>query len=342
VVSSGQHRELLEPTFNLFRIRPKYDLDLMRAHQTLPALTSRIISGLEDVLAGDSYDYVIAQGDTTTAFCAGLAAFYRKIPVGHVEAGLRTDQRYSPFPEEINRRLLSVLTSNHFCPTERARQNLLCEGHDADSILVTGNTVIDALRWVRRERQVEILEAGQRLGLADGPYVLMTTHRRESFGAPMASVLGAVRAFLEERPSTRLILPMHRNPNARAAVMEALGDRPNAHLIDDVDYVTFVALMSGSMFIVTDSGGIQEEAPYFNKRTLVIREVTERPEAIEAGVARLVGTDGDRLRDAMAQAEDEALSGGLSDLASRNPFGDGYAADRIAECVIDGARHAID
>lgn len=333
LISTGQHRELLVPTLDLFRLVPSVDLDLMQVGQTLSGLTSRIVASLESVLSERKYDYVIAQGDTTTAFCTGLAAFYQKLRVGHVEAGLRTAQRYSPFPEEINRRLLSVLTSDHFCPTERARQNLLREGFDPESILVTGNTVIDALRWVRRERHAEIEEASDALGLRDGPYVLMTTHRRESFGAPMRDVLGAVRSFLMARPHVRLILPLHRNPAARDAVVQALQDVPNAHLINDVDYVTFAALIRHSLFIVTDSGGIQEEAPYFNKRTLVIREVTERPEAIEAGVARLVGTRGDLLLEAMGNAEDEVLSGDMPDLASINPFGDGYAAERIAERV---------
>lgn len=333
LISSGQHRELLLPLYGLFDLNVAHELGVMRVGQSLHELTAGLSESLGAVFRSKSYDYVLVQGDTTTAFVAALAAFHERIPVGHVEAGLRTYKRYSPFPEEINRRLISAIATDHFAPTSRARDNLLREAISGADVHVTGNTVVDALRWVERHKSVELLLSLMRLGLHETRYVLMTTHRRESIGAPMRTVLAAVQDFLRSHEDCQLVLPLHRNPQVRDVVLEYLGHEPRARLVEAQDYLSFCALMRSSLFIVTDSGGVQEEAPFFNKRTLVIRETTERPEAVEAGTACLVGTSHKVVVDAMNAAYREAAAGLAPDLAARNPFGDGHAAERIVDIV---------
>lgn len=331
VINTGQHRELIQPTLAVFAMTPTHHLDVIQRAGSLAELTSAMISELSELFSRESYDYVLVQGDTTSAMCAALAAFYCRIRIGHVEAGLRTGNRYSPFPEEANRRIISVLATDHFCPVPQSKINLDREGHGASGSIVTGNTVVDALMWIREHRGDEILAAVRTLGLTLRPFVLMTSHRRESFGQPLDNVLGAVRKYLAERPGVDLVLPLHMNPQARDPAIRALSGLSNARLIDAVDYVSFVALMKHAMFIVTDSGGIQEEAPYFGKRILVTRDVTERPEAVACGAATLVGTDPETVYTAMC---------GLDDAANRdvsihaNPFGDGHASERIVTHVL--------
>lgn len=329
LISSGQHREMLQNILQTFNLGLHADLGVMRPNQSLPDLTAALVASLGATIGSGAYDSVVVQGDTTTAMAAALAGFYARIPVCHVEAGLRTHDIYSPFPEEVNRRLVSIMATKHYAPTTRARANLLAEGIDGTRVVVTGNTVIDALRWVTENRAAEMAAAPRRVGLLGKPFVLMTTHRRENIGKPMRAVFDAVRDFLGAHSNVQLVLPMHRNPSVRAIVLEMLQHRPNVVLIEAQEYVAFCGLMAASLFIVTDSGGIQEEAPFLNKRTLVIRNTTERPEAIEAGTAILVGTGYESLRSAMEAAHQEAVQERVPNLRLVNPFGDGYAAERI-------------
>ena len=334
LVNSGQHRELLDPILDLFGLTPQHELEVMVKGQSLHELSAGLMRTLGATLRDSRPQYVLVQGDTTTAFAGALAAFYEQIPVGHIEAGLRTNQRYSPFPEEINRRLVSVVTTDHFAPTARARQNLRREGIADDAILVTGNTVIDALRWVNETHESDMLRALETLGIpVSMPYILMTTHRRENLGEPMREALTAVRDFLAAHPDVGLVLPMHRNPVAREAVLGLLGGEDKVRLIEAQDYLSFIALMKHSLLLLTDSGGVQEEAPYFGKRTVVLRETTERPEAVEAGVAVLVGTSGPRIRVALDEALAEARRPGHVSRPS-SPFGDGFAAGRVVDRIL--------
>lgn len=331
LISSGQHREMLQTILQTFGLEVQVDLAVMRPNQSLPDLTAALVASLGATIANGAYDAVLVQGDTTTAMAAALAGFYARIPVCHVEAGLRTHNIYSPFPEEVNRRLVSAMATKHYAPTQRARANLLAEGIDSACVVVTGNTVIDALRWVAENRAAEMAAAPRRLGLLGKPFVLMTTHRRENIGEPMRAIFHAMRDFLGAHSDVQLVLPMHRNPSVRAIVLEMLEHTPNAVLIEAQEYMAFCGLMAASLFIVTDSGGIQEEAPFLNKRTLVIRDATERPEAIEAGTAILVGTGYESLRSAMEAAHLEAVQGRVPNLRIANPFGDGHAAERVAD-----------
>lgn len=330
-VVTGQHREMLDQVLRLFEIQPHADLNIMQANQSLYGITQRALEGLEKVIAEHRPDVVLAQGDTTTAFVSGLAAFYAKIPVGHVEAGLRTNNIYDPFPEEMNRRLLTQLTEMHFAPTEIARENLLKENLPAEKILVTGNTVTDALLGIARN-----LPAGLPADLPQVPpahrMILVETHRRENLGAPMQEICLALKTIVKNFTSCEIIFSVHKNPKVREVVFPALQGVERVHLIEPVDYPTLIRLMRASTLILTDSGGIQEEAPSLGKPVLVLRNTTERPEGVHAGVARLVGTDRALIEaEATRLLSDSSAYAAMSQIAS--PYGDGEAARRIVAAI---------
>jgi UDP-N-acetylglucosamine 2-epimerase len=328
---------MLAQVLDLFGVVPDADLALMQPNQSLASLTARTVEGVDRYLADRAPDMVLVQGDTTTSFCASLAAFYRRIPLGHVEAGLRTWDKHSPFPEEINRVLTSRIADLHFAPTQRARGNLLQEGIDAGSITVTGNTVIDALQIAvdRVRRQPPIVPGLPPWLLGDASssrMVLITGHRRENFGAGFGSICAAIARLADTFSDVVFVYPVHLNPSVREPVFQSLGGRPNVYLIDPVEYVPFVALMERSTLILTDSGGVQEEAPSLGKPVLVMRNTTERPEAVDAGTVRLVGTDADRI---VGWVSDLLLNQATYDAMARaiNPYGDGFACERIAQAI---------
>jgi UDP-N-acetylglucosamine 2-epimerase (non-hydrolysing) len=321
VCATGQHREMLDQVQDLLGLRPDLDLELMRRDQRLNGLAAAALAAIDEVLAAHPADWLLVQGDTTTAMAAALAAFHRGVRVGHVEAGLRTGDLARPFPEEANRRIIDTLAAALFAPTERAGRALLAEGCDAARVHVVGNTVIDALRLLPRDLQAE--------AAPERPEVLITVHRRESFGAPLREIFAALRRLAESFPGVDWIYPVHRNPNVREPAREILGGLPNLELHDPFDYRELVRRLARCRFALTDSGGLQEEAPTFGKPVLVLRETTERPEGVEAGVARLVGTDRETIFAAAAElltspAAYEAMARAV------NPYGDGHAAERIA------------
>jgi UDP-N-acetylglucosamine 2-epimerase (non-hydrolysing) len=329
VCVTAQHREMLDQVLEWFQIEPDYDLDLMRPDQGLAGFASRALVAVSEVLQEVRPDVVLVQGDTTTVMMAALAAFYQCIPVGHVEAGLRTRNRYNPFPEEINRRIAGVLATYHFAPTERAAAALRAEQMPEEDIYVTGNTVVDALLMtVRRPVDLEL-----DLGLDGRRLILVTAHRRESFGAPFESLCLALRDLAERNADVKVVYPVHLNPNVRGPVERILAQQPRVHLLEPLRYEQFAHLMAQAYLILTDSGGIQEEAPVLGRPTLVMRETTERPEAIEAGTARLVGTDRHRI---VAEAEcllhDEGAYRTMAQAGS--PFGDGRSAERIVNILL--------
>ncbi|HYO14976.1 MAG TPA: UDP-N-acetylglucosamine 2-epimerase (non-hydrolyzing) [Thermoanaerobaculia bacterium] len=319
VCTTGQHREMLDQVQDLLDLRPDLDLRLMRHDQTLNGLAAGALAAMDEVLAARPPDWLLVQGDTTTAMTAALAAFHRGVKVGHVEAGLRTGDLQRPFPEEANRRIIDVLADALFAPTERSAQALLAEGCDPGRVHVVGNTVIDALRVISQGLE----------GEPEGPEVLITVHRRESFGAPLREVFTALRQLAESFPGVRWIYPVHRNPNVRGPAHEILGGLPNLELHEPFDYRELVRRLMRCRFALTDSGGIQEEAPTFGRPVLVLRETTERPEGVDAGVARLVGTCRERI---VAEAS-RLLSSDVAWLEMAravNPYGDGRASERIA------------
>ncbi|MBN1120970.1 MAG: UDP-N-acetylglucosamine 2-epimerase (non-hydrolyzing) [Anaerolineae bacterium] len=325
---TAQHREMLDQVLDWFHIQPDYDLDLMQPNQTLAGLTARAITGVTKVIEQVQPDVVLVQGDTTTAMASAMASFYQRIPVGHVEAGLRTYDMYNPFPEEVNRHLVGVMTSYHFAPTQTAREALLAEGVSAESIVVTGNTVIDALKWT--VAQPHTLDIDVPLDRPGERLILVTAHRRESFGPDFEEICHALRQIAERNPDIRLIYPVHLNPNVQEPVYRILKDVERVHLIDPLPYPDFAHLMNRSSLVITDSGGLQEEAPSLGKPVLVMRRTTERPEAVEAGTARLVGTDsGVILEEAETLLHDPAAYEAMANAVS--PFGDGHAAERIAQ-----------
>jgi UDP-N-acetylglucosamine 2-epimerase (non-hydrolysing) len=332
VLSTGQHREMLQQVLSLFAIIPDVDLHLMTPDQTLSGLTQAAIGGLTDCLTRLRPDMLLVQGDTTTVFAASLAAFYCGIKVGHVEAGLRSHDMANPFPEEANRRLTSVLTTLHFAPTPLAREELLREGHDPARILVTGNTGVDALL-----RLSEALGPGPcpllaKLAPNADRFVLVTSHRRESWGQALADICAAVGDLARAFPGVAFLYPVHRNPNVRDVVFSALQGLTNVHLTDPLDYRTFVQLLRDATLVLTDSGGVQEEAPTFRTPVLVLRRVTERPEASRLGLSKLVGTDrGTIVTEASRLLTDETARQAMR--CAPNPYGDGRAAGRIAEAL---------
>jgi UDP-N-acetylglucosamine 2-epimerase (non-hydrolysing) len=337
VCVTAQHRELLGQVLAVFDVMPDVDLDLMLPNQSLPVLTARAVTAVGSYLEEHQPDLVFVQGDTTTTFCAALAAFYHQIPVAHVEAGLRTGNKFSPYPEEINRTLTTQLADYHFAPTDWARGNLVREGVPEDRIFVTGNTVIDALQIaIRKARDehttipdlpTELMSAG-----SSRPLVLITSHRRESFGPGLRSICEAIRLLAEEFPDTAFVYPVHLNPNVREPVFQRLSSIDNVFLLKPLSYLQFVDLLDRSRLILTDSGGIQEEAPTLGKPVLVMRNTTERPEAVEAGTAQLVGTETDQIvRKARSLLLDDYSCRAAAIQA--NPFGDGLASQRITEII---------
>lgn len=336
---TAQHREMLDQVLNLFQLKADYDLDIMRTGQNLSEITSRVLTGLESVLTEFGPDIVLVHGDTTTTLAASLAAYYRQIPVGHVEAGLRTGNIYSPWPEEINRKMTGAVAALHFAPTESARDNLLREGYGDINIIVTGNTVIDALFQVRdaiSSRKDIRSELDKKFSFLDERrMILVTGHRRESFGGGFERICSALLR-IASRGDIQIVYPVHLNPNVRDTVERFLAGNTNIHLIAPQEYLPFVYLMNRSTLILTDSGGIQEEAPALGKPVLVMRETTERPEAVEAGTVRLVGTDEERLvKEANRLLDDPEAYAEMS--GAHNPYGDGQASQRIVQAIFDWA-----
>ncbi len=336
IVLTAQHRKILDQVMDTAGLKADLDLNIMQIGQTLTDVTVGALAGLSPALSDLRPDLVVVQGDTTTAFVGALAAFYLKIPIAHIEAGLRSGRKYSPYPEEINRRLVGQMTDLHFAPTEGARANLLAEGFPSESIHVTGNTIVDALQWMRTklesdhemkariERELPRVEAGHRL-------ILVTNHRRENFDGGISSVCEGLRR-LADRGDVDIVFPVHPNPNVREPVYRTLGQRKNVHLIDPLDYLSFVALMSRAYLIITDSGGVQEEAPALGIPVLVTRDTTERPEGVDAGTAKLLGPDGERIYHEAMQLLDNS-DAYLAMSRAHNPFGDGNASARICAVI---------
>lgn len=332
VVVTAQHREMLDQVLELFDIHPAHDLNLMRPGQSLTDITAGVLRGIEDIIAQEKPDLVLVHGDTTTTFAGALAAFYQQVPIGHVEAGLRSGNLASPFPEEANRRLTGVMTTLHFAPTKSARDNLLRENVPAEAIFTTGNTVIDALeRTVREDFSFADEALAERLQ-TDGPRILLTAHRRENLGAPMHHIFRAVRRLLDAHPQATVFFPIHKNPKVRAIAKEEFGDAPQMFFMEPLDYEPFVNLMNHVDLILTDSGGLQEEAPALGKPVLVLRDNTERPEAVEAGTVVLVGTEEDRIFDTAHRLLTDADAYRAMEQAV-NPYGDGRASARIVSAI---------
>ena len=339
---TAQHRQMLDQVLNLFAIQPEYDLDLMREDQSLAELSAAIFTHLDPILAEFQPDWVLVQGDTTTVAVTALLAYFRRIRVGHVEAGLRTHDKWQPFPEEVNRRVAGVIADLHFAPTEWARQNLLREGIPAESILVTGNPVIDALQHVADQpTPAEVTRLLSDLGIEPAragqgdprSLILVTAHRRENFGEPLRNICKAL-VTLAGSEAVEIVYPVHLNPNVRETVHQMLSETANVTLLPPLDYLPLVHLMKRSRLVLTDSGGLQEEAPAFGVPVLVLREVTERPEGIESGTLKLVGTDPERIiREARRLLHDPEAYASMA--RAVNPFGDGQAAGRIAGALLD-------
>jgi UDP-N-acetylglucosamine 2-epimerase (non-hydrolysing) len=333
VTVTGQHREMLDQVNALFDIVPRHDLDIIQPRQQLHEITMRALGGLTDAIRAEQPDAVVVQGDTTTSFVAGLAAFYEKVPLVHVEAGLRTNDRYNPFPEEINRRLTSQLTSVHLAPTPTSRANLVVEGIDPASIVVTGNTVIDALlEVVGRDRPCENPVLRTISAIPGRPTVLITSHRRESWGEPMARTARAIARLAEDFPDVLFVLPAHLNPTVREVLLPPIQGFDNVLVTEPLSYGDFALAMHASSIMLTDSGGVQEEAPSLGKPVLVLRDTTERPEAVEAGTVRLVGTDEDLIVKSVAALLTDSAA--YAEMSRRvNPYGDGLAAGRVVGAI---------
>jgi len=332
VATTGQHREMLDQVLKVFNIKPDHDLKIMKEGQTVTNVVVRSLEGLNKLLSKVKPDMMIVQGDTSTTFAAGLAAFYNKIGLAHVEAGLRTWDKHRPYPEEMNRKLTSSLADIHFAPTVKSKENLVAEGVPLSSIYLTGNTVVDALLEVAKAK-CDLNKYG--VDVSDGKkLVLLTTHRRENFGAPLQSILTAAKQIASKYSSDiKMVVPVHKNPSVQTAVKEELKDLSNVKLVDPLDYVPFVHLMKASYLILTDSGGVQEEAPSFGKPVFVLREVTERPEGIMAGTVKLVGIRSD---DIVAETSRLMESKNAYEAMSRarNPYGDGRASERIIKALL--------
>lgn len=332
VTVTAQHREMLDQVLQLFQIKPDFDLNLMKKNQTLTDITAGVLHGLEEILRQEQPDLVLVHGDTTTTFAATLAAFYQQIPVGHVEAGLRSGNMYSPYPEEANRKLTGVMTTLHFSPTPEARQNLLRENANDANIFVTGNTVIDALLSTVKSQYQFADAALQELMDSPAQKVLITAHRRENQGEPMAHIFQAVRRLHETLPEVQFIFPIHKNPKVRELAARILGDLERVHIIEPLDYEPFANAMARVDLILTDSGGLQEEAPALGKPVLVLRDTTERPEAVTAGTVELVGTDEDLIYNtALTLLTDANAYHKMANAV--NPYGDGKASGRIGDAI---------
>ena len=333
VVVTGQHRSMLDQVNTLFGIRPHYDLDLLQGRPDLAGITARVLAGLGPILIERRPDLVVVQGDTSTVFAAALAAFYARIPVAHVEAGLRTNDRYDPFPEEINRHLTTVLTTLHLAPTSTSRANLLAEGVDPQSIHVTGNTVIDALLDVTA-RQIPPINPDLRRVATAERVVLVTSHRRENWGQPMERIGRALARLARRFPDVLFVLPAHLNPLVREALLPPLLDAHNVLVTEPLDYVDLAYVMGASCLVLTDSGGIQEEAPSLGKPVLVLRETTERPEAVTANTVRLIGTDENGIVTAVTELLTDPEAHSIMARAI-NPYGDGRAALRVVGAIVN-------
>lgn len=332
VAVTAQHRQMLDQVLDLFQITPDYDLDIMSQGQTLYDITTKSLMGLKDVLAKEKPNLVLVHGDTTTTFAGALASYYQQVPVGHVEAGLRTGDIYSPFPEEMNRKLTGAIAAIHFAPTATAKANLLKENVNPSHIYVTGNTVIDAL-MTTVAGDYDFGDDLKDVDFQNHRVILLTTHRRENLGEPMRHIYKALRRIIEEIPDTEIVFPVHRNPLVRKVVEEELAGVDRIHLIDPMEYEPFANLMSLSSLVLTDSGGIQEEAPSLGKPVLVLRNTTERPEAVEAGTVRLIGTDKDVVyAETKRLLTDQAAYDAMSNAV--NPYGDGKASQRIVQAIL--------
>jgi UDP-N-acetylglucosamine 2-epimerase (non-hydrolysing) len=332
--STGQHLEMLKPVLTFFEIRPDYNLDLMKPNQSLAELTSSMLAALDPVLGRVKADLVFVQGDTTTTMVGALSAFYRAIQIGHLEAGLRSHNKFSPYPEEANRILTSHLADHHFAPTKAARHNLILEGISSENIHLVGNTVVDALLWAQEKvHNVEHIDIPPELSDVDfsKKVILVTGHRRESFGQPFIDLCSAIKS-IAEKESVEIIYPVHLNPNVVGPVHSVLNGVKNVHLIEPVTYPIMIYLMKKAYLILTDSGGIQEEAPSFKKPVLVMRDVTERPEGIECGIAKLVGTTRDKIYKETAKLLHNRIEY-LKMTTDSNPYGDGKASERIIEVL---------
>jgi len=328
-VVTAQHREMLDQVLEIFKIKPDYDLNIMKPKQTLSDITTRVLTHLDHVMTEAQPDIVLVHGDTTTTFAASVSAFYHQTLLGHVEAGLRTWDKYSPYPEEMNRQLTDILSDLYFAPTELSRQNLLKQAHPDDHIYVTGNTAIDALKQtVDANYQHDVLTQVA----PDHRMILLTMHRRENQGAPMHAVFKAVRRVVEAHPDVEVVYPVHLSPVVQAAAHEELGGMDRIHLIDPLDVVDFHNMAARSYFIMTDSGGVQEEAPSLNKPVLVLRDTTERPEGVTNGTLKLVGTDPAKVTAAMENLlSDQAAYDQMAQ--AKNPYGDGHASERILAAI---------
>jgi len=332
IISTGQHRQMIDQVFKVFHIEPDYDLKIMRHNQNLEELSASLLKGISSILKNKNYDYIFVHGDTTTTFIASLSAFYQKIPVCHVEAGLRTGDSYYPFPEEMNRKLAGVISKYHFAPTQIAKRNLLQEGVPEDNILITGNTVVDALNWIIKNKSDQIDKIIKKYKLSNKKYILLTLHRRENHGDIMKEIINGIKKYLSENNDMYLIYPVHWNPNVRKVVYENFKENKRVILTDPLNYLDFISLMKGSHYVMTDSGGLQEEAPHLGKPILVLRNETERLEAIKSGVSELVGTNSENIYKAMKSLESvkyEKMS------KAKNPYGDGKASDRIVTYILE-------
>ena len=327
VVVTAQHREMLDQVLELFDVHPSYDLNLMKPQQTLTDITAGVLRGIERIVIKEKPDIVLVHGDTTTTFAGALASFYQQVPVGHVEAGLRSGNMYSPFPEEANRKLTGAMATVHFAPTPQARANLLHEGVNPDAIYTTGNTVIDALMMTVKQDYVFDDELSRMLA-APGRKVLLTTHRRENLGQPMVQIFRAIRQLHERFTDVNFYFPMHKNPRVRALAKEALEELERVHLFEPLDYAPFANLVGRMDLVLTDSGGLQEEAPALGKPVLVLRDTTERPEAVDAGTVKLVGSDTQLIVDTVSALFTDADAYAEMEHAV-NPYGDGHACARI-------------
>lgn len=326
---SAQHREMLDQVLDIFHIKPDYDLNIMHARQTLTDITSNVLINLDKILKEAKPDIVLVHGDTTTTFAASVAAFYNQIPIGHVEAGLRTWEKYSPYPEEMNRQMTDAMTDLYFAPTNQSKANLLKENHKEDNIYITGNTAIDALKQtVDKEYHHDILDKVS----PDNKLILLTMHRRENQGEPMRRVFKVIREVVESREDVEVIYPVHLSPAVQEVAKEILGNTERIHLISPLDVVDFHNLAARSYFIMTDSGGVQEEAPSLGKPVLVLRDTTERPEGVEAGTLKLVGTESEKVKKEMEELLDNDAEYRRMAQA-KNPYGDGKASERILDAI---------
>jgi UDP-N-acetylglucosamine 2-epimerase (non-hydrolysing) len=331
-IATAQHRQMLDQVLEVFKIKPDYDLDIMAPKQTLASLTAKIITGIDEVLEKEKPDMVLVQGDTSTTCIGSLAAFYRQIPVGHIEAGLRTNDKANPFPEEINRRITGCITDLHFAPTKTAKDSLLLENVDPKTVFVTGNTVVDALKYSVKDNYQFTVPVLNKLVSDKKKVVLVTMHRRENWGKPMEGAASAIKRLAQKFPDFAFVFPVHLNPIVREAVTPILKDMPNVSLIEPLDYLDFVNLMAKSYLILTDSGGVQEEGPHFGVPILVLRYVTERPDAVDYGTVKLVGLDEETIYNAALQLiEDEKEYKKMANAV--NPYGDGLSSFRTIKII---------